>query len=43
MFAADFVRVDTVVLRRLHVLFFIEHRTQRVHLVGITLIRPACG
>ena len=34
--AAGFLHVDTVLLRRLHVLVFIEHGTRRMHLGGVT-------
>jgi hypothetical protein len=33
---ADFFHAGTVFLRRLYMLFFIEHRARRVHLAGIT-------
>src|ERR1039457_7132293 len=36
MLAADFVHVDTVLLRRVYALIVIEHGTRRVHLAGIT-------
>ena len=34
--AADFVHVDTVLLRRIYALIIIEHGTRRAHLAGIT-------
>src|SRR5947209_16087084 len=34
--AVDFLRVDTVLLKRLYVLVFIEHGTRRMHLGGVT-------
>jgi putative transposase len=34
--ACDFLVVETVLLKRLHVLVFMEHGTRRVHLAGVT-------
>jgi putative transposase len=34
--AVDFLHVDTVLLRRLYVLIFIEHGARRMHLGGVT-------
>ena len=36
MLACDFFTVDTVLLRRLYVVFFIEIDTRRIYLIGIT-------
>src|ERR1019366_2001983 len=36
MIACDFFTVETVSLRRIYVLFFIELQTRRVHLAGCT-------
>ena len=35
--AADFLHVDTVLLKRLYVLVFIEHGTRLMHLRGVTV------
>jgi putative transposase len=34
--AVDFLHMDSVLLKRLHVLVFIEHGTRRMHLGGVT-------
>src|SRR5690242_5433601 len=34
--AADFIHVDTVLLRRIYALIVIEHGTRRAHLAGVT-------
>ena len=42
MVACDFFTVETVWLRTLYVLFWIEHGSRRVHLAGVTA-NPDCG
>ncbi|MEV1169165.1 hypothetical protein [Nonomuraea sp. NPDC049784] len=37
--ACDFVVVETIMLRRLYVLVFIEHGTRRLHLAGVAAHR----
>jgi hypothetical protein len=34
--ACDFLVVETVLLKRLYVLVFIEHGTRRLHVAGVT-------
>ena len=34
--ALDFVHIDTVLLKRVYALILIEHRTRRVHLLGVS-------
>ena len=36
MIATDVLHVDTVLLKRIYVLVFIEHGTRRLHIAGIT-------
>jgi putative transposase len=38
--AVDFLHVDTVLLKRLYLLVFVEHGTRRMHLGGVTANPP---
>ena len=41
--AVDFLHVDTVLLKRIYVLVFIEHGTRRMHVGGSLRTPPAIG
>jgi putative transposase len=43
LLAVDFFHVDTVTLKRLYAAVRDEHRSHRVHLLGITATRPVPG
>jgi putative transposase len=41
--SCDFLTVDTILLRRVYVLIFVEHHTRKLHIAGVTTHPRASG